>query len=183
LAGWPWLLGRLLILRGDVLAALHNLRLILHSKPQVAQLILAVWPVIFGISALITGSALYATAPLVYGWLHVGILGWLPARLLGGGLLGVGLWQVWALSWPMPRRVQTMRRAVRVLCGVNTLLCTGFLLACPRSLSWEFYLLQAGISAWVLWRLCDPRASVLALNSDALNSDALNSDALNSDVR
>lgn len=153
-AAWPWLLGRLLVLHGDVCAAAGNLRRILHSKPQAAQLILALWPCLFGLNALVAGNALYATAPLVYGWLHSGILGWLSARVLGGALFSVALWQVWALVWPMVHRVSAMRRAVRVLCGANALLATGFFLACPRSPWCEFYLIQVGISAWVLWRFC-----------------------------
>ncbi|MGI4789239.1 MAG: hypothetical protein ACRYFS_10375 [Janthinobacterium lividum] len=171
---WPWLRVHVRSLPSDLRAAARNFKRLMRQKPAIAQFILAIWPVLFGLKALSCGDTFYAVAPLIYDWLHTGVLCWFHARVLGGWMLALGLWQLWALLWPMRLRCLAMRTAMRWLCGTNAALAVGFFLACPQSLSWEFYLfIQAGVSVWCLWRLAPRKLPLARASSPSLEGFAL----------
>lgn len=165
----PWLLGRLLILHGDIAAAAHNLRRILRSKPQIVQFLLSLWPMGWGINAILHGDALWATAPEVYAWMH--IFPCLHAGVWGGVMFFLGLWQIRALIWPTPYRLRSMRLAGRAMCSMNAGLALGFFLAAPSSPSFILYGIFAMASVWCLWRLSGRNKDATAGEADFSEAD------------
>ena len=152
-------------------AAKNLLGILRHEPSRAVQLVSGLWPAIWGLNALYAGNALFVSAPLLYAWMHTGFLSFASARLWGTLFLVVGLWQGYALSWPMPDREAACRRAVKVLCGLNAALTTGFFLSMPAAPSWKFYCLGMAVSAWCLYRLT-PKKATQVLTSEGLAETA-----------
>lgn len=135
------------------LAWVNLLFLIRSSPPQMVQFLASLWPIAWGINALLVGASLWATAPALYLWMHTGPFAWASPGAWGLAQLFLGMHSVRALVWPTERHAANMVSAARALCGLNAGLALGYGLACPANPGWLLYALLTGACAWCLYRL------------------------------